>query len=80
MNIEQRTILNVIARHVDCDVNAIDLSASLIDNEIDSFKFTAITRDIERNLQRTIFDREAIKQLRSVSDMLSLVHVSEFRQ
>jgi hypothetical protein len=80
MNIEQRTMLNVIARHVDCDVDAIDLSASLVDNEIDSFKFTAITRDIERNLQRTLFDRNSINKLRSVNDMLSLVHVSEFRQ
>lgn len=80
MNIEQRTILNVIARHVDCDVDAIDLSASLVDNEIDSFKFTAITRDIERNLQRAIFDRKTINQLRSVHDLLSLVRVGEFRQ
>jgi acyl carrier protein len=75
MNIEQRTILNVIARHVDGDVAALDLSAPLVDNGIDSLKFTAIMRDIERNLQRPIFNRKAIKQLRTVSDMLSLASV-----
>jgi acyl carrier protein len=69
---ERQTILEVLAKHAQCDPGKLAPGDSLADIGVDSLKFIVMMLEIEQVTGRKVFDIDNIGKLRTVGDILSL--------
>lgn len=70
----QQAILDTIARVAQRDSSRIQASDALTDIGIDSLKFIMLMLDIERLLDRKVFDINTVGKLQKVEDLLALAN------
>lgn len=70
---EQQKILQVLAKHAQCDPDKLSPGDVLADIGVDSLRFIVMMLEIEQVTGRNVFDIDNIGKLRTVGDILSLV-------
>jgi acyl carrier protein len=69
---ERQIILEMLARHAQCNPATLAEGDVLADIGLDSLKFIVLMLDVERLTQRKVFDLDNVGKLTTVGDILAL--------